>query len=440
MNKLKCISLEDVIQVILIAFVLIMGVLILVKLSGCQPDPEPIPDAMNDAEIFDFDRVAERLDSIDQGLIEDNSVVYGPNGEPIPIPYATIVDPETFTELTAFSSDWSNVGLISRRSGLWRWITGDTLKSEIETLISAGGGGSITAEAADGTPTLTATTLQFNEQDGLSFADEGSGQAEIGLDWSILSAIGSMDPEDDTFCVYDSLVGQRSISLDGIFNSQFGGNGLMVKEADNFYVTRQIVAVGAETSVVNGTGVSGNPTVGIADNPVIPGTEGMTLPNGTTAQRPGTPQTFEMRGNTTTSGVEFYDGSAWTDLSGGGALLDSFFVTINIEDQGTTLPGTAGSTVGGGFFTVPAYLDGWNISYVGYAVAVAPAGGTYTAQLNKNGATNVFSASIADGARYAETSGAYAITTGDFFKVTLPINSAATTEPDGMVLHLILTR
>ena len=61
-----------------------------------------------------------------------------------------------------------------------------------------------------------------------------------------------------------------------------------------------------------------------------------TLPVGTTAQRPGTPATGMFRYNSTTSGVEVYNGSSWTSVGsfaitylvvagggGGGAGLNS---------------------------------------------------------------------------------------------------------------------
>ena len=40
-------------------------------------------------------------------------------------------------------------------------------------------------------------------------------------------------------------------------------------------------------------------------------TGGLYLPSGTTAQRPASPATGQMRFNTTTSSVEVYNGSSW---------------------------------------------------------------------------------------------------------------------------------
>lgn len=52
-------------------------------------------------------------------------------------------------------------------------------------------------------------------------------------------------------------------------------------------------------------------TAAIAVNPIIPGTEGISIPSGTTAQRPGTPTLGETRLNTTTGLLETWDGTTW---------------------------------------------------------------------------------------------------------------------------------
>jgi hypothetical protein len=52
----------------------------------------------------------------------------------------------------------------------------------------------------------------------------------------------------------------------------------------------------------------------IADNPSLSGTEGVTLPAGTTAERPSSPDSGVFRFNTTTDVMEYYDGDAWQTL------------------------------------------------------------------------------------------------------------------------------
>jgi hypothetical protein len=60
------------------------------------------------------------------------------------------------------------------------------------------------------------------------------------------------------------------------------------------------------------TTVAGNVlTAAIATNPIIPGTEGISIPSGTTAQRPISPTLGETRLNTTTGLLESWDGTSW---------------------------------------------------------------------------------------------------------------------------------
>jgi hypothetical protein len=79
-----------------------------------------------------------------------------------------------------------------------------------------------------------------------------------------------------------------------------------------------VLLVGDATQTINGTtnqvSVTGsNPTitVGLSDNPVLPGTESLTLPSGTTAQQPGSPVAGMVRFNTTLGSTEYYNGTAW---------------------------------------------------------------------------------------------------------------------------------
>lgn len=52
----------------------------------------------------------------------------------------------------------------------------------------------------------------------------------------------------------------------------------------------------------------------IVDNINLPGTEGLTLPSGTTAQRPSSPNSGSNRFNTTTNLMEYYDGTSWKEV------------------------------------------------------------------------------------------------------------------------------
>jgi len=54
-----------------------------------------------------------------------------------------------------------------------------------------------------------------------------------------------------------------------------------------------------------------------ANNLSISGTTGLKIPVGTEAQRPGAPETGQLRFNTDASSVEIFDGSAFTSVGGG---------------------------------------------------------------------------------------------------------------------------
>lgn len=106
------------------------------------------------------------------------------------------------------------------------------------------------------------------------------------------------------------------IDVDGgkILDGEVAGNGLVTRTTTETYTNRTLTGTSDEIDVADGDGVSGNPTVGLADNAQMPGTEGIRIPNGTTAQRPGTPAVGDLRYNTTTSKVEAYQGSSWVDI------------------------------------------------------------------------------------------------------------------------------
>lgn len=92
-------------------------------------------------------------------------------------------------------------------------------------------------------------------------------------------------------------------------------NGIVINTTiTGVQLTRTLTGTASEIDVENGTGIAGNPTVGISDNPVIPGTEGMGIPQGTTAERPGSPSGTELRYNTDLQAIEYWSGTAWVQL------------------------------------------------------------------------------------------------------------------------------
>lgn len=94
------------------------------------------------------------------------------------------------------------------------------------------------------------------------------------------------------------------------------GTGILAKVSSSSSQARTITGTSDEITISDGDGVSGNPTLGIADNPVLPGTEGVQIPSGTTAQRPGTPVNGDLRYNSSTGKYEAYEAGAWYNLLG----------------------------------------------------------------------------------------------------------------------------
>lgn len=93
------------------------------------------------------------------------------------------------------------------------------------------------------------------------------------------------------------------------------GSGVMVNRVGTSdIVVRELTGTSDQIDVADGTGVSGAPTFSISDNPVMPGTAGMGIPQGTTAQRVTPTSGIGLRYNTTIEAVEYYDGTDWIQL------------------------------------------------------------------------------------------------------------------------------
>jgi len=85
-------------------------------------------------------------------------------------------------------------------------------------------------------------------------------------------------------------------------------------------------------------------------NIVVPGTEGITLPNGTTAQRPTVPQTGETRFNTTTGLPEVYAQGTWLpyariiQVASGAIPIKTGTITPKLTTATTTAPTSTETT------------------------------------------------------------------------------------------------
>jgi len=115
--------------------------------------------------------------------------------------------------------------------------------------------------------------------------------------------------------------GDPTISLTGqvlnFANASF--NGLVVLSTGGAITSATITGTSNQIAVTNGNGISGNPTVGLADNAIMPGTGSMTIPIGTTGQQPSG-NAGMIRYDSTVGAFLGYSGSGWNQFSLAGGV------------------------------------------------------------------------------------------------------------------------
>lgn len=122
----------------------------------------------------------------------------------------------------------------------------------------------------------------------------------------------------------NAIGGNPTISLTGLplTLAQLTGSGVITYSGSTIN-PRTITGTANQITVANGTGVSGDPTIAIASNPIIPGTGAMTIPSGTIPQRP-VGSDGQIRYNTQTSAYEAYSSGGWNTIPFAGVSVDSF--------------------------------------------------------------------------------------------------------------------
>ena len=179
-----------------------------------------------------------------------------------------------------------------------------------------------------------------------------------------------------------------TVSLTGmpLYLAQSTGVGLLTRTSGNSVGIVTLLGTADEIDVANGTGDSANPTIGLADNAVLPGTQGMVVPKGTTGQRSGSPVNGIVRYNTTTQTFEGYANSAWRDFA-----LTGGVTSFSAGSTGLT-PGSATT----GAITLGGILIGANggtgVANTGKTITLGGSltlSGAHDLTLTQTGATNV---------------------------------------------------
>lgn len=123
--------------------------------------------------------------------------------------------------------------------------------------------------------------------------------------------------------------------------------GYLTRTGANTWATRTMIGTANQIDVTTGNGSTLNTVFSIANDAVLPGTAGATMPTGTTAQRVNA--TGRSRYNTDTNALEYFNGTVWVSLAAGTggtvtsvslALPSIFTVTGSPVTTTGTLTGT----------------------------------------------------------------------------------------------------
>jgi len=209
--------------------------------------------------------------------------------------------------------------------------------------------------------------------------------------------------------------GDPTIALSGqvlnFANASF--NGLMVLSTGGAITSATITGTASQISVANGTGISGNPTIAIASDPVLSGNGGLIVPSGTTGQR-GSSVNGNFRYNSTTASFEGYANGAWGSIVSGAGVNSISFGSTGLTPSSTTtgsvvVAGTLNAASGGtGANTLTGYVYG-NGTGVMTASTTIPNAGLVNSSVTYNGTTVALGAS---GTITANTTNALTIGTG----------------------------
>jgi hypothetical protein len=117
------------------------------------------------------------------------------------------------------------------------------------------------------------------------------------------------------------VAGNPTISLTGIAlaMAQVSGTGFLAVVGGTTIAGRELFGTAQQINVTAGNGTN-SPVFSLAPNTVIPGTGSITIPVGTTAQRP-VGQDGMIRYNTDISSYEVYEAGSWSSLPGGAVTL-----------------------------------------------------------------------------------------------------------------------
>jgi hypothetical protein len=194
--------------------------------------------------------------------------------------------------------------------------------------------------------------------------------------------------------------GNPTIALSGLpaALASVGGTGLLNVIGGTTIGGVSILGTTDQISVTNGNGSTGSPTIALASNAVLPGTGGMTIPKGTSAQQP-VGASGQFRFNTDTQTFDGYASGSWRQFSLAGGVTSfsagtTGFTPSTPTSGGIILGGTLNVANGGtGVGTLTGYVYG-NGTGVMTASTTIPNAGLANSAITINGSSVSLGGSI----------------------------------------------
>jgi hypothetical protein len=196
----------------------------------------------------------------------------------------------------------------------------------------------------------------------------------------------------------DGTGGNPTLELTGVAAAvaNLSGTGMLAMVSSGTSVAgRDLTGTANQITVTNGNGASGNPTFAIASDVQLPGTGGVVLPKGTSAQQPAG-IAGQFRFNTDTQTFDGFASGSWnqfslvggvTSFSAGGTGLTPSSATGGVVVLGGTLNVSSGGT-GAGSLTGYVKGNGTSAMTASATVPTTDLSGTVTnAQLTNNSVT-----------------------------------------------------
>jgi hypothetical protein len=164
----------------------------------------------------------------------------------------------------------------------------------------------------------------------------------------------------------DGTGGNPTLQLTGVAAAvaSLSGTGMLALVSSGTSVAgRDLIGTANQITITNGNGASGNPTFAVATDAVFPGVGAITVPNGTTAQKPAGAN-GQIRFNTDAQVFEGYAAGSWSNFSLAGGVStfsagSTGFTPSSPTGGVVTLGGVLNVTNGGtGASTLTGYVKG----------------------------------------------------------------------------------